>query len=247
MRNIWTIAKREYNSYFNSPLAYILMLIIFAVIGIIFALNLLAVNGNQFYGPQPLDANMVAGPLVFMMIFCTPALTMRLISDEARTGTLELLLTAPIRDGELVIGKWFGAFLFTLTIIGFTLIFPIMINGMTDPGIDFIQLAASYLGMILVIGAFLAIGTGVSAIFSNQFAAFFATLGILVVVWFLLGAPANILPVGGDIFRYLDMNSYFYSGFNAGTVKLEGIIYYISITALGLFTGNLAVEYRRWK
>ncbi len=246
MRNIWTIAKREYTSYFNSPLAYILMLILFAVIGIIFALNLLSVNSNPF-GAQPLDATMAAGPLAFMLLFCTPALTMRLISDESRTGTLELLLTAPIRDGELVVGKWFGAFLFMLTTIGFTLIFPIMINGMTDPGIDIRQTAASYIGLILVVAAFLGIGTGVSAIFSNQFAAFFATLGILVVSWFLLGAPANLLPVGGELFRYLDMNDYFYSGFNAGTIQLAGVIYYVSVTAAGLFIGNLAVEYRRWK
>lgn len=246
MRNIWTIAKREYTTYFNSPLAYVVMLILFAVIGLIFALNLLSVTSNSLFA-QPLDATMVAGPLIFMLLFCTPAITMRLISDESRTGTLELLLTAPIRDWELVTGKWLGAFLFMLTTIALTLIFPIWVNSMTDPGIDIARTASSYLGLILVVAAFLGIGVGISAIFSNQFAAFFATMGILVIMWFLIGAPANLLPVGGKLFAYLDMNNHFYSGFNAGYIKLSDIIYYVSLTALGLFTGNIAIEYRRWQ
>jgi len=246
MRNIWTIAKREYTTYFNSPLAYVVMLILFAVIGLIFALNLLSVTNNPFLA-QPLDATMVAGPLVFMLLFCTPAITMRLISDESRTGTLELLLTAPIRDWELVTGKWLGAFLFMLTTIALTLIFPFWVHGMTDPGIDIARTASSYVGLILVVAAFLGIGVGISALFSNQFAAFFATMGILVVMWFLIGAPANLLPVGGELFGYLDMNSHFYGGFNRGAINLTDIVYYVSLTALGLFTGNIAIDYRRWK
>jgi ABC-2 type transport system permease protein len=246
MRNIWTIAKREYAAYYNSPLAYVVMVLLFGVIGIVFALNLVSVTGNPFFA-QPLDPTLVAGPLLFMMLFCTPALTMRLISEESRTGTLELLLTAPIRDWELVAGKWLGAFLFMLSILALTIIFPIMINGMTNPGIDLQQTTSSYLGMALVIAAFLGIGVGVSAMFTNQFAAFFTTLGILVVMWFLIGAPANLLPVGSEVFSYLDMNSHFYGGFNQGNVNLTDIVYYVSITALGLFTGNIAVEYRRWK
>jgi ABC-2 type transport system permease protein len=172
---------------------------------------------------------------------------MRLISDEARTGTLELLLTAPIRDWELVTGKWLGSFLFMLTTIAFTLVFPIMINGMTSPGIDLINTVSSYAGIILVAAAFLGIGVGISAVFTNQFAAFFTTLGILVIMWFLIGAPANILPVGGEVFAYLDMNSHFYGGFNIGDVQLSDIIYYVSVTAFGLFIANIAVEYRRWQ
>jgi ABC-2 type transport system permease protein len=246
MRNIWTLAKREYNAYYNSPLAYVVMVILFGVIGIIFALNLASATSNPFFA-QPLDPTLVAGPLLFMMLFCTPALTMRLISEEARTGTLELLLTAPLRDWELVTGKWLGAFLFMLTTLGLTLIFPILINGMTMPGIDVQQTASSYLGMALVIASFLGIGVGISAMFTNQFAAFFTTLGILVVMWFLIGAPASILPVGSELFNYLDMNSHFYRGFNSGNVNLSDIIYYISVTALGLFIGNIAIDYRRWK
>ena len=137
--------------------------------------------------------------------------------------------------------------LFMLTVIASTLVFPIMINAMTDPGIDLATIASSYLGMILVISAFLGIGIAISAVFTNQFAAFFTTLGVLVVMWFLVGAPANYLPAGGKFFEYIDMNTHFYGGFNRGVVNLTDVVYYISVTALGLFTGNIAVEFRRWQ
>jgi len=246
MRNIWTIAKREYTTYYNSPLAYVIMLILFAIIGLIFAINVIGSINSPFFA-QPLDPTMVAGPLTFMMLFCTPALTMRLISEEAQKGTLELLLTAPIRDWELVTGKWLGAFLFMLTTIAFTLVFPAMINGMTDPNIDLARMTSSYIGMILVIAAFLSIGVGFSAIFTNQFAAFFSTLGFLVVMWFLIGAPASYLPIGADFFNYIDMRSHFYGGFLQGSINLEDVVYYLSVVSLGLFIGNIAVDYRRWQ
>ena len=127
MRNIWTIAKREYKIYFNSPLAYIVMLIILSVVGVIFALNIINLTNNPFGFNQAPDVSIVTGPMAFLLVFSAPALTMRLLADEQRMGTLELMLTAPVRDWELVVGKWFGSFLFVLTIIGITLIFPFLL------------------------------------------------------------------------------------------------------------------------
>jgi ABC-2 type transport system permease protein len=245
MRNIWTIAKREYNAYYNSPLAYVVMAVLFFWIGIIFALDLIFIT-NNFGFDQAMDPTRYLASLIIIILLSTPLLTMRLIAEEARTGTLELLLTAPLRDWELVTGKWLGAFLFMLTTLALTIIFPVMINGMTNPGIDWVQTASSYLGMLLAIAAFLAIGVGISAIFTNQFAAFFTTFGVLLVMWVLIGAPASLLPAGSELFSYLDMSSHF-SGFTQGNINLTDILYYLSLTALGLFTGNVAVEYRRWK
>lgn len=245
MRNIWTIAKREYNAYFNSPLAYVVMTVMLLWIGGYFALDLVTATSNSFF-TQPLDPTRYLGSLLIIFLLASPVLTMRLISEESRKGTLELLLTAPIRDWELVTGKWFGAFLFLLSTLALTLIFPIMINGMTEPGIDLQQTASSYLGMVLAIAAFLGIGVGISAMFSNQFAAFFATFGVLIITWSLISAPANFLSTGSEFFRYLAMLEHF-SGFFQGDINLADIIYYLSVTALGLFTGNIAVEYRRWK
>ena len=245
MRNIWTIAKREYNAYFNSPLAYVVMTVLFLWIGAIFTIDLIARTNSPFF-TQALQPERYLGSLIVIILLSSPVLTMRLISEESRTGTLELLLTAPLRDWELVTGKWLGAFLFMLTTLGLTLIFPIMINGMTNPGIDLLLTASSYLGMILAVSAFLGIGVGISALFTNQFAAFFTTFGVLIVMWVLIGVPARFLPVGSALLTYLDMSNHF-SGFIEGDLYLADILYYISITALGLFIGNIAIEYRRWK
>ena len=247
MRNIWTIAKREYKIYFSSPLAYIVMLIMFGVIGVIFALNIINLTSNPFGFNQAPNATIVTGPMAFLLVFSAPALTMRLLADEHRMGTLELMLTAPARDWELVVGKWFGSFLFVLTIIGFSLIFPLILNSMVDPGIDQKLMLSSYLGIILVAAAFLSMGVSISAMFRNQFAAFFLSMGLLVILWFLIGIPAQVFFTGGEIFDYLNMNDRFYNSLSQGIINLSDIVYFLSITALGLLIGSVAIETRRWR
>lgn len=247
MRNIWTIAKREYKIYFSSPLAYIVILIILSVVGGVFALNLISLTTNPFGAAQAPNTTIVTGPMAFMFVFSVPALTMRLLADEQRMGTLELMLTAPVRDWELVVGKWLGSFLFVLTIIAVTLIYPLILHNLTTPGIDQSLLLSSYLGIILVAAAFLAIGISISAMFSNQFAAFFLSMGILVILWFLIGIPGQLLFTGGAFFDYIDMNARFSQSLNQGIINSTDIVYFLSVTALGLFIGSAAIEARRWQ
>jgi ABC-2 type transport system permease protein len=247
MRNIWTIAKREFNSIFQSPVAYTVAFLIIAIIGLVFVLNLLVLSNNPYGMAEAPDARLIIGPMAFMLMLAIPALTMRLLADEIRMGTMELLMTAPLRDYELVIGKWLGAFLFILIIIAISLVFPFMMNLVVKPGIDQMQMLAGYLGVILVAAALLSLGVGISAIFENQIAAFFTTLVLFVILWWLIGAPANILPSGGAIFAYLDMSTQLYSTFNEGVIKLSSVIYFLSLTSLGLFIGSTAVEIRRWR
>jgi ABC-2 type transport system permease protein len=248
MRNIWTIAKREYAHYFISPIAYVVALLFLGTIGLIFVLNILALSSNPYGGTTGApDVRVITGPMGFLLLLATPALTMRLVADEVRMGTMELLLTAPLRDYELIIGKWLGAFFFILSLVTVSLVFPILLNRMVTPGIDQLQMIACYLGVLLVAAAFLALGVGISALFSNQIAAFFTTLVLFVVLWWLVGAPADILITGGDVFRYLNMSAYFYNNFNEGIISLSGIVYYLSLTGLGLLIGSSAVEVRRWR
>ena len=248
MRNIWTIAKREYDNYFNSPIAYVVAFAILLVLGIIFGLNIFFFTQNAFqnFGSAP-DVSAITGAFVFMLVLSVPALTMRLVSEETRMGTMELLLTAPVRDAELIIGKWLGAFLFLLSLIAVTLVYPIILNNLVSPGIDLRVLLSAYLGVILLSSAFLGIGVGISATFSNQIAAFFITLITFVFLWWLVGFPASVVPVGGGVFTYLDMKSHFYNTLNVGVIQLGDLVYYISITALGLFIGTTAIEIRRWR
>jgi ABC-2 type transport system permease protein len=184
---------------------------------------------------------------------------MRSLSDEARSGTLELLLTAPIRDYELVVGKWLGGLLFILSILAITLIFPIILNGivigkftllppLVTPGIDRKLMLSSYLGVILAAASFLALGVGISAIFTNQIAAFFATFALFFILWFMMSLFTNIVQgSGSEVFNYLNMSAHFTDAFNTGSIKLTDVVYFLSLIALGLFTGTTAVEIRRWR
>jgi ABC-2 type transport system permease protein len=247
MRNIWTIAKREYDNYFNSPLAYVVAFAILLPIGIYFSLIMFISSQQAMMGGSVPESTPINWLFVFLMIFLSPALTMRLLSDEARMGTLELLLTAPIRDFELVAGKWLGAFLFVLSVVALTLVFPITIRNFVSPGIDWGVILSSYIGVILVCAALLALGTGISAVFTNQFAAFFVTLGLFFFLWFMVGLPASYLQEGGDVLNYLSLSTHFSQSMNNGTINLGDIVYYLSLTALGLFLGTTAVEIRRWR
>jgi ABC-2 type transport system permease protein len=249
MRNIWIIAKREFDHYFISPIAYVVAFMILLTIGIIFAINIyfFIQNALQSFGQVP-DISSVTGAFGFLLVLSIPAITMRLISDEARMGTLELLLTAPIRDFELVVGKWLGGFLFILTVVAVTLVYPLILNGLVSPGIDQQLVMSSYLGVILVAASFLALGVGISAVFTNQVAAFFVTLSVFVFLWWLIGFPAQVLQgSASEIFRYLDMKSHFYDALNVGSIKLADLVYFFSLIALGLFVGTTAVETRRWR
>ncbi|MCB0117782.1 MAG: ABC transporter permease subunit [Anaerolineales bacterium] len=247
MKNIWTIAKREFDNYFSGPLAYVVMLAVLLPLGIYFSLILFYTSQQAVFGGGGApDITPMNGLFAFLMVFLSPALTMRLLSDEARMGTLELLLTAPVRDSELVIGKWLGAMLFILTLLGITLIYPIVLNNFVTPGIDWSVVLSSYIGLILLCGTMLALGVGISAIFSNQFAAFFVTLGLIFFLYFLVGLPANLLPQSGDLLNYFSINNHF-TQMNSGTITLGALTYFISLISFGLFAGTTAIEIRRWR
>jgi ABC-2 type transport system permease protein len=243
MRNIWTIGIREYKHYFSSPIAYAVAFVIMLIVGILFYVNLVSYAN---YGMAP-GIQIVIGPLVTLLLFTTPAVTMNTMADEQKTGTLELLLTAPVRDYEIIVGKWFGGFLFILTILLASWIFPIILNQLVSPGIDQGELLASYLGLALMCAAFVAIGIAASSLFSNQIAAFFLTLGIIMALW-MVSYPAQSMGAGGgEIVRYLDLGEHFYSTFYKGLIDLKDVIYYLSLTAVSLFLGSVSVESRRWR
>ena len=249
MRNLWTIARREYRHYFTSPIAYIVALVTLFTIGIFFIINIFYYSQQSYsYGGSGPDISIILGPMATIFLLAFPALTMRLLADEQRMGTLELLLTAPVRDWELVVGKWLGSFLFALSIIGISLIFPMILNVLTSGGIDQGLLLSGYLAIILLSAVFLAIGVAISSFFSNQFAAFFATLAVLLLLWWLIRLPTYVLPAGtvSNIFTYLSINTRF-SDMIGGVVTLADVVYSLSLTALGLFLGTITVEMRRWR
>lgn len=243
MRNVWTLASREYKLYFASPAAYLVAFMTLLILGLIFYANIL---GAMVQGSPP-GIQAILGPLTTILLFATPAITMRLLAEEQRLGTMELLLTAPVRDWELVVGKWLGGFLFMLTILALTWLYPIFLNRIVTPGIDQGPLLTGYLGIVLITAALVAIGVAISALFSNQIAVFFLTLGVFLVLW-LVSMPSQAMGAGAgsELLRYLDLSEHFYNTLYQGIIDLRDIVYYLSVTALALFVGTLLVETRRW-
>jgi ABC-2 type transport system permease protein len=246
MHNIWTIAKREYDLYFSSPVAYMVAFVILLVLGIFFYLNIQVASIQQGYVP---GVEITLVPLGTMLILVTPAITTRLLAEERRLGTIELLLTAPVRDWEMVVGKWLGGFFLLLTIVAITLVFPILLNQFVQPGIDQGPLVSGYLGMLLLCAALVAVGVFISSLFSNQIAAFVTTMGVMIFLWWVMRPIAQVtgpMGTGGELLGYLDFGGHFLDNLVRGVINLADVIYYLSVTALALFFGTVSVEIRRW-
>jgi ABC-2 type transport system permease protein len=249
MYNIWLIAKREFKTYFTSPVAYIVTFFLLLALGIIFYESIttsIYYNTAQSQSYTP-DAQLILSPLATIFLFTIPALTMRSLPEEQKTGTFELLLTSPIRDVELIIGKWLGAFLFVLTILLITLPLPLILNRLVTPGIDMGVAKAGYLGIILMAAAFTALGIATASLFSNQIAAFFSTLGILLALSLIGSSTGSSNNTGTIILNFINISNHFNSTFSQGIVQLSDIVYFLSLTALGLFLGTVSVESRRWR
>ena len=245
MRNIWTIARREYNQYFTSPIAYVFMFVVFGVMGVLFFIDLsFAIQTPQYVPGIEGLTSLFVFPLMF---FGVPAITMRSVSDENRAGTLELLLTAPITDMELIVGKWLGVFMFLTTIAAITLVYPLILNTLIDPGIDKGLLLSNYLGLLLFLASASAMGIAVSSFFTNQIATLFASLGVMI-LWWIVSAPAQLMQgTTAIVIKYLGVTGHYYDTFLTGVVRIDDIAYFVGLTILALVIGTYSLESRRWK
>jgi ABC-2 type transport system permease protein len=184
--------------------------------------------------------------MVTLLLFTMPALTMRTLAEEQRMGTMELLLTAPVKEWELVVGKWLGVFLYVLTLLAITWVYPITLNFLVEPGIDQGILVAGYLGLVLMVSSLLAIGVAISSFFANQIAAFFISLGVVLLIWLVRPGDSTVGGLGTQLLSYLNFIDH-YINFFRGVIDLSDVVYFLSLTALGLFVGSVSVETRRWR
>lgn len=243
MRNVWIIASREFRHCFLSPVAYALATMLYLILGGVFFINIYF--GLQTGQISP-DGRMVIGILVTLLLFATPAITMRLLADEYRMGTMELLLTAPVRDWELVVGKWLGALGFMFAVLAVTWVYPLILHRMTSPGIDQGTLIAAYAGLVLMLAAMLAVGVFVSALFRSPVAAFFVSLAALLVLWIVGGLGSSTGGLG-RLAGYLGFADHYYDNFYYGVLDLGDAVYFLSLTALALFLAAQVVQARRWR
>jgi ABC-2 type transport system permease protein len=236
VRNIWAIAQRELRSYFVSPVAYVVSALFLLISGFLFSL-ILGISNEASMRP-------LFGNFAVIFLFIVPALTMRLLADEQRTGTLELLLTAPIRDYEIVLGKFLGVFLLLLIMLAITLVYPaiLLLAGNPDRG----PILAGYLGVILQAAALLSIGLLASSLTQNQIIAALLAFVVLLILW-LADALGNFTQGRiGDLFRFLSITKHF-DEFPRGVIDSKDIIYFLSVTAAALFFTVQSVTARRWR
>jgi len=246
MRNVWIIARREYKYYFISPVAYVVAFFFMLILGLFFYLNMRGAMIQAAYQAYAPDVQIVIGPMVTLLLFVMPAVTMRSIAEEMRMGTMELLLTAPVKDWELVLGKWLGAFFFMLSLLAVTLIFPLVLNFLVKPGIDQGLLVAGYLGLIMMVASMIAIGVFISSIFNNQLVVFFISLIVMLALWFVSQFASDAAGLGNQLLTYLDFPGHF-NNFYQGIINLSDIVYFLSLTSFALLLGTVSIEIRRWR
>ena len=160
-------------------------------------------------------------------------------------GTIELLLTSPVRDWQVVLGKFLGALAFLLFMLALTLVYPLLLSRFGSP--DWGPIATGYLGVLLIGATCLAVGLFASSLSQNQIVTGFVAFALLIILW-LLGAAAQAVGSGalGSLFDYLAINSHF-DDFVRGVVDTQHIAYYLILTALFLFLATRVVEARRWR
>lgn len=183
------------------------------------------------------------GTSSLLLLLLTAILTMRLLAEERKIGTIELLLTAPVRDSEIIMGKFLGSLGILAAMLALTFYYPLLLLMFGDP--DMGPIGTGYLGLFLLGSTSLAIGLFASSLTSNQIVSAVVAGGILFALWFI-GSAANMLPqVLGEMVDYFSL-SYYFPDFMSGFIDTRGIIYYLSITALFLFLAVRSLENSRW-
>lgn len=244
MRNIWFIARRELGAIFTQPIAYIFAIAILFIVGLVFSAQV----GQMVFQPgsAPVDVSQALSLYSFLFIFVAPAVTMRLLSEEQRSGTMELLMTLPIRDGDVVLGKFLAAFIFYLATTALTLVYPLVLINFGNP--DLGVLWTSYLGVILAGAALIAIGILASAITDSQLVAFFIAFAIILTLYLAL-IPATFFELGPlftTVFEELSFEGH-QGNFYRGLILAKDVAYYVGVTAVSLFAAARVLESRRWR
>jgi ABC-2 type transport system permease protein len=238
MNKVFIITKKELDSYFNSPLGYIVASVFLLASGWVFSqgffINAQA-SMRTFFSLMPL-----------ILIFILPAVTMSSWAEEKKSGTAEVLLTLPLEGSQAVLGKFLSAYLFLLIMLLFTFPLPLMVMdlGRPDQGV----LLAGYLGTIFLGAAYISIGLWVSSITKNQIIAFLLAL-VVIFAFYMLGSsfmldtmPGWVAAVG----KQLGFAAHFDSILR-GVLSLKDLVYYLSVVALFLFLNVRAVGERNWK
>ena len=237
LSNTLTIAGKELKSYFTSPVAYVILTLFLLICGWFFSSNLFLIGQADMR-----DLFSVIMPMSFM--FFIPAITMRLLSEEKKSGTLELLVTLPVRDSEIVLGKYLATLGLLASALILSLSYPLTLAYLGNP--DGGALIGGYIGLFLMGGAYLAIGIFMSGLTENQIVAFITSFVFIFALW-MLDKVLVLVPGGlASVLEYLSI-TYHLGNIARGVVDTRDILYYLSIIVVFLFFAVRTLESRRWR
>ncbi|NTU59703.1 MAG: ABC transporter permease subunit [Deltaproteobacteria bacterium] len=254
MGRVIAIASKELRSYLVSPAAWVVATVFLAVTGLMFYNILWWYSGVSFQLLQSPEAagrvsvnRMVFAPtfqnVAVTLMLLVPIVTMRLLAEERKSRTAQLLLTSPVRLGEIVAGKFAAAVLLLAAILLSTLYMPLLV--WAYGALDWGPIFTGYLGLVLLTGAFTAVGLFASSVTENQIVAAVVTFGLLLSFW-VLGWLGQQGGEAAAILGPLSLTSHLES-FLEGTVELKDVVYYLSLIALGLFLTHRVLDSSRWR
>jgi len=229
MSNVLAIAQKELRSYFSSPIGYVLVGL-FALLFGWFFYNYLAIfvrNSEQM---------MMGGQM--------PMITMRTYSEEKRSGTIELLLTSPLSDAQIILGKFLGAMGLYAAMLGVTVLYMLILFWYGNP--EWKPIVAGYLGLLLMGGCFVSMGLLVSSLTKNQIVAGVGTFALFLFLWVINWIGESAGPTARDIVSYLSITEHF-DDFARGVIDTKHLVYYLSFITFGLFLTAKSVDSERWR
>ena len=252
MRNVIAIADKELRSYFASPIAYILIGFFLLPFGVFFYLYLASfvkqsLQAAQYGGAMNVNQQVIRYVLQnasVIILFIMPMITMRTYSEEKRSGSIELLLTSPLTDVEIILGKFFGALGLYAALLAVTLLYMAILFVYGNP--EWRPLVAGYLGLLLMGGAFISIGLLISSTTNNQIVAGVVTFVVFLLFWIIGWFADTAGPTVGPITSWLSITEHF-DDFSKGIIDTKHVLYYLSLITFGLFLTAKSVDTERWR
>src|SRR5579864_284343 len=256
MRNILAIAHKELKSYFSSPIAYIVigfwaLLFGYFYVAMLqyFVRNSMQMGQFGMQGPQSMNVNQqlirpVFTNVTILVLFLMPMVTMRTYAEEKRSGTIELLLTSPVTDLEIILGKFFGALGLYAVMLGVTLVHIGVLFLYGRP--EWKPIVTTYLGLLLLGGSFISLGLFISSLTKNQIVAGMVTFAVFLLLWIITWIGSFSGPTVDSLTQYLSVIDH-YDDFGKGIIDTTHLIYYLSFITLGLFLTAKSVASERWR
>jgi ABC-2 type transport system permease protein len=256
MRNILAIAQKELRSYFASPIGYIAIGVFALLYGWFyvailryFVIQSMQINQFGQGGSQSVNVNqMMIRPLVqnvtILVLFVMPMITMRTYSEEKRSGTIELLLTSPLSDFEIIMGKFLGALGLYGLMLAVTLIHVGTLFMYGRP--EWKPIVTAYLGLLLLGGCFISVGLLISSLTKNQIVAGMVTFAVFLFLWVITWVGGALGPTGEKVTSYLSIIEHF-DDFSKGILDTSHLVYYVSFITFGLFLTAKSVDSERWR